>query len=81
MEFLLQEKQRPSKNDYYLMQIAMEVKRVLSSNPEKIKLEDFRLAFDVKEDPEQKRKRQRQKMERSKSAWLGSLGITKKGSK
>lgn len=81
MEFFLQERQQPSKTEYYLMRIAMEVQRVLSKDPKKIKLNDFKLSFDVKdEDPKERKRKQRQKMEQSKAAWLGSVGI-KKGKK
>jgi hypothetical protein len=36
---------RPSRSDYYLMQIATEVRRVLSTKPQTIKMEHARLRF------------------------------------
>lgn len=38
----------PNRSDYYLMQIAMEVRRVLSRNPNRIKLKHFKLTTDNK---------------------------------
>lgn len=60
---------RPTLSDYYLMQIAAEVKRVLSKSPNKIKLKDFLLKFGnqrekVQETPEQA-------AAKSKAAWVG----------
>lgn len=37
--------ERPDRHDYYLMQIATEIKRVLSRKPEKIKLQDAKLKW------------------------------------
>lgn len=39
------EQDRPDSTQHYLMQIAMEVRRVLSKNPNSIKLNDFKLSF------------------------------------
>lgn len=36
----------PNRTDHYLMQIAMEVRRVLSKHPGRIKLSHFKLKFD-----------------------------------
>lgn len=38
----------PSRSDYYAMQIAMEVRRVLSKHPNRIKLKHFKLQTDTK---------------------------------
>lgn len=38
---------RPDRTDSYLMQIACEVRRVLSKKPGEIKLKDFRLRFET----------------------------------
>lgn len=39
----------PSRSDYYAMQIAMEVRRVLSKHPNQIKLSHFKLKFEDKD--------------------------------
>lgn len=39
---------RPSRSDHYLMQIAMQVRRVLAKHPKKIKLEHFKVPFKFK---------------------------------
>lgn len=36
---------QPTLSDYYCMQIAAEVRRVLSNKPNSIKLEDFKMKF------------------------------------
>ena len=72
---------RPSRGDYYLMQVACQVARVLAKHPDKIKLEHFQLRFsDPASDTapsarntaaaEQHRKNQ---MAWSKSKWLGAM--------
>ncbi|MHC4687246.1 MAG: hypothetical protein ACYTEW_23490, partial [Planctomycetota bacterium] len=40
---------RPSRSDQYLMQIAQEVRRVLSKDPEAIKLDHFKIRFELVE--------------------------------
>lgn len=45
MRYFKEELNQPSRSDHYLMQIAQEVKRVLSKKPSKIKLKDFTLTF------------------------------------
>ena len=45
----------PSRSDQYLMQVAAEVRRVLSKKPDAVKLEHFKLKFGtVKRKPAQK---------------------------
>lgn len=48
---------KPSLSDYYMMQIAAEVRRVLSKNPDKIKLKDFLLSFDTSDKKEKGKKK------------------------
>lgn len=59
----------PEKNEFYLMQIASEVRRVLSKNPNKIKLEDFKIKFASKVTEVQDR------MQKSKQAWMAALSM------
>ncbi len=65
----------PSLHDWYLMQIAQEVCRVLSKRPNSIRLQQFKLKFE-------KKKKTLQTVEKvaaiSKSRWFGFLGIKQK---
>lgn len=45
MAYFEDEWKEPTLSDYYLMQIAQEVRRVLSKNPNAVKLEDFKIKF------------------------------------
>lgn len=70
LAWLEQEIEQPNPSDYYLMQIAQEVRRVLSKKPNQIKLKHFRLKFD-KETVENKEAKARQ----SKNTWMSILGV------
>ena len=63
----------PDPTQYYLMQIAAEVRRVLAKNPSKVKLDDFQLQFNTAgsqatPDPEQA-------VKHSKHRWRAFLGM------
>lgn len=45
MAYFEEEWKQPQLRDYYLMQIAQEVRRVLSKNPNRVKMEDFKIQF------------------------------------
>lgn len=71
MAWFNQQYDEPSRSDYYLMQIAQEVRRVLSKNPSRVRLLDFKLPFGktstdkkVKEDISKK----------AISRWIGYFG-------
>jgi hypothetical protein len=69
--------ERPSRSDWYQMQTAMEVKRVLSKQPGRVKLRHFKLGFDNKRgraklDPETQ-------VQQSKNYWLGLTGVKTDG--
>jgi len=49
MRYLEEQWEKPSRTDNYLMQIAAEVRRVLHSNPRRIKQSHFLLSFNGKE--------------------------------
>jgi len=79
MVWLEQDQDRTTPDQYYLMQIAQEVRRVLSRNKKSIKLRDFRIRFTRKKT---KPKTQRDKDEATKlsrARWFSFLGM--KGSK
>jgi len=61
----------PSRTDYYLMQVAREVKRVLSSKPASVKLLDFKLPFGEEAKPTKPTDKQ---IEAHKATWIGRLG-------
>ena len=71
LAFLDSQMDVPSRNDYYLMAIAAEVRRVLSKNPRRIKLLDFLLKFPKKNQPTLT---QEQVAKTSKNRWLGIIG-------
>lgn len=45
IEWDIEDMNRPGKHEYYLMQIACEARRVLSSKPNSVKLDQFKLSF------------------------------------
>ena len=47
MAFLADDWNRPSRADYYLMQLTAEVRSILAKKPRKIKLKDFLLRFEL----------------------------------
>jgi hypothetical protein len=66
-EWLLEDWNRPDKTDHYLMEVACEVRRVLSGNPRNIRLDHFRLKFGESK-PAMTRE---QAAAASRSKWLG----------
>lgn len=70
MAWLAKQHDTPDRSDYYLMQIAAEIRRVLSKQPNKIKLEHFKLSTAGKPAPVQ----QRETVEQSKARWAGLVG-------
>ena len=64
------------REDYFLAQIAQEIRRVLSKKPDKIKLDSFLLKFEyAKEKVPMSRK---ERMEMSKGFWFGMAGFDPK---
>jgi hypothetical protein len=72
-DYLDEEWNTPSRSDHYLMQIAQEVRRVLSKKPNKIKLKEFLFKFTRSSEKE------RQKPEEQKAIFNSILGIQKDG--
>lgn len=69
---------RPGLQDFYLMQIACEVRRVLAKNPGDIKVSDFRLQFGKDEHTEQESVADREKTAAlAQARWIGSMGGVK----
>lgn len=76
------------KLDYYLAQLAREVRAVLAKNPEKIKLVDFLITFvtpnfksQKKEAPKLTEEQKRNQMELHKNMWRGIVGGVAAGKK
>ena len=69
----------PTKDNLYSMQIAAEVRRVLSKQPNAIKTEHFKMVFEHKKEPtqEQLAKSRAQALQRSKAAWASRVGFKK----
>lgn len=68
---------RPSRSDWYLMQIARQVACVLHKSPDKVKTDRFKLDFspvrNVKKSPEKK-----STTDRPKGTWAKLIGLAKK---
>lgn len=75
LEWLDQQWDEPSRSDYYLMQIAAEVRRgyVASRYARRIRIPDFRLRFQRPRRPRNLREATRW----AKAKWFAALGITK----
>jgi hypothetical protein len=76
MAWLDEQMNVPSLTDQYLMQIAAEVRRVLSKKPKKIKVEHFLLKF-VKRGDRMRAKERR--IKESDMIWLAAMGIKRPG--
>lgn len=59
----------PERSDYYLMQIAQEIRRALSKHPNRIKLEDLKIKFRSKRDLV------KDSMSKSKQAWMSVFSM------
>lgn len=59
--------------DYYLAQVACEVRRSFVKNPKSIKMQDFVIEF-AKKKPKKKIKKSFD-IEKSKAFWFGGLGL------
>jgi len=51
MEYFKEQYKEPSLTDYYLMQLTAEVRRLLSKNPNKVKMTDFEIKFQDTDKP------------------------------
>lgn len=65
--------ERPSKDNWYAMQIALEVRRVLHSNPNSVTLDGMRLKFTQK-NAETTEEHKRNQLELAKRMWVGRVG-------
>ena len=66
---------RPSRSDYYEMQTACQVARVLAKTPGNIKIEQFKLPFGEDGTREQKREEDKKVAEQAKASWAGVLSM------
>lgn len=72
--FLDKEEERQTKLDYYLAQIAAEVRRGWVKNPKSVKVKDMLLNVQNASGPAEKR------IARSKAVWLGAVNLKGKES-
>lgn len=73
--YFRQEQNEPRREEYYLAQIVLEIRRIFAKNPNALKLDDFLFKFDV---PAPTKKAKEAKAAASKKAWLAITGIGKK---
>ena len=78
VEFLKMEWNQPSRSDNYLMLIAQEVRRVLSKDPAKITLSDFKLTFGTGNEKTPKMSRE-QRTAIAQNHWRSLLGMNDDG--
>lgn len=73
VHFLGQEETWRAKQELYLAQIAAEIRKTAVKSPRKVRVKDFLVKTNDELETEDA---QRAKMERSKSVWASSIGIT-----
>ena len=66
---------RPSRSDYYEMQTACQVARVLAKSPGNIKIEHFKLPFGEDGTRQQKAEEDKKIAEQAKASWAGVLSM------
>lgn len=76
MAWIENDMERPSREDWYLMQIAAEILRDRVKDPSKVKLEDMRLRFANPNPPPVTRQ---EAADKSRSRWCGMLGVKQHG--
>lgn len=75
MAWIEEDQDTPSKSDWYLMQIAMEIVRSRAKDPSKIHLNDMRLKREKKAETP---KSIEEAAAASKSRWSGAVGLSKR---
>jgi hypothetical protein len=77
MEYLQEQDERRKKEEYYLAQIAVEIRRTRAKNPKSIKLEHGLLQFKSAKKSKQMTVEERTRI--SKTAWCGIVGLKETG--
>lgn len=77
LEWMDEQWNHPTLNEYYLMQIAAEVRRVLAKHPNEIQSDHFKIKFKraVAKSQEQAEKDKQAKITANKMRWAGFVGI------
>jgi hypothetical protein len=75
LEYLRQEQRAVRKQDWYLAQIATEVRRSLVAEPNKVKLDEFLLSSIEEEERDEERMQDEEEAQKSKSIWASFLNI------
>lgn len=73
--WLQEQYNRPSRQDYYLMRIAQEVARVLSSKPNEVTMDRFLIEFDTKPKKPPTQEEIAEKKKAISDAYRAALGI------
>ncbi len=71
MAWLEEQQNQPSRSDHYLMRIALEVRRVLMNNPNKVQLKDMQIEFETGEKKEPTKEDIKKSSQASRSRWRG----------
>ena len=85
MEYLDKEDRKHQKSDYYMAQIAAEIRRGIEAqkeHPRPVKVEDFLVKYEDEVEskkPKSKEVSKTEKIASSKKAWFTVTGINKKG--
>lgn len=75
-QFLSDEWQAPKREDYYLAQIAAEVRRTIARNPQRVNVKDFLLRFKFpKKGHVLTEKEKAQRLAASKARWFAIVGM------
>jgi hypothetical protein len=77
MAWLEEEMEKPSREDWYAMQVAAEVRRTRVKDPTSVKLPDMRLKSDKLEQVPQGPVTRKEAADKARSRWFGMLGVKK----
>ena len=79
LRWLEEQKNNPSRSDYYLMRIAAEVRKSWAKDPTKIQLNQFRINFvPPKQESEQPSLSHEERTAIAKARWFGFLNVRSK---
>lgn len=77
VSYLEQDSNAFHREDFYLAQVAAEVRRLIAKNPKAVKVQDFILKF-VESRQEGKSKNWKERMAASKEYWMAVVGFGRK---
>lgn len=75
-EWIKNQDNNPSRTDYYIMRIGVEIARILARDPDSITLENFKINFvDPVEEAERKKKLAIEKIKTTKNRWREKIAL------